>query len=63
MTDKHSVHESNVEYKDYSDHYPKHILNMGGLHPIRCVREKVVTVPAPEMIAADARRYAYKIQF
>ena len=24
------MHESNVEYKDYSDHYPKHILNMGG---------------------------------
>jgi len=30
MTEKHSVHESDVNYKDYSDHYPKSVLNMGG---------------------------------
>jgi len=29
MAGKHSVHESNVECKDYSDHYPESVLNMG----------------------------------
>ena len=30
MNEKHSVHESEVENKDYSDHYPQSILSMGG---------------------------------
>jgi mannose-6-phosphate isomerase-like protein (cupin superfamily) len=29
MAAKHSVHESNVGCKDYSDHYPQSILSMG----------------------------------
>ncbi len=30
MTSKHSVHETNVEWKDYSGHYPKFVLDIGG---------------------------------
>ena len=30
MNEKYSVHESEVENKDYSDHYPQSVLSMGG---------------------------------
>ena len=30
MIAKHALHESEVDDKDYSDHYPEFVLNMGG---------------------------------